>query len=138
MSAGQDEIDKLRSAGFGDTDIAEWKTETAAKLAGGGYDNAQIDAYFGVAQPDYSGVDKAFVEHQAQEANISSTGAELPADEDLTAFQALKRGYDGSITGMVHNQAAGRGIGQHESIWDNILFGVCVISHNVFAAVMRH
>jgi hypothetical protein len=131
---GKEGEDNLRAAGTPEPDIAEWRRDQEINMLRGGASRKDIATFFGEAAATYEPVNAlASAVFEEEQANISTTGVELPADEDVNVLQAAVRGFEGSSLGNLQtlfgNAVLGRpvpppplGIGQEESILDQIVY----------------
>ena len=75
IAAGVDKENTLRAAGFNDTEIQQWKSDTAHDLLNAGFATNEIDQYFGQKNPDMSGLKAHFDQALAQPQNGSGAPA---------------------------------------------------------------
>lgn len=117
--AGLDtEISNLQRAGFSASEISEWQAETRGQLQQAGYSENEINKYFGVKDPDMSGVKnliktntenrKAAASPQAQTEAApkeTSEASQAPQIKEAETFlEALESGFDISVTGLMRDR----------------------------------
>ena len=123
MSAGQEKVEALRSAGFTDAELATWASGARADLESAGFSSKEISEYFGEKNPDMSPV-KAMIEENLKgytpvstfkPLNSTSPTAKAPGkakrvpfvagEEPVEAadsfFEALEAGLQISTAGLV-------------------------------------
>lgn len=111
QSQGQQELNKLREAGFSDTEINSWRQETQTELFDAGFTQKEIDDYFGVKEPDMGPTREYFKanleKHQAEKAEKQKTQAidtSVPALPANDWIEAVGAGWQMSVTGLLQNQ----------------------------------
>jgi hypothetical protein len=108
-SEGALQEQQLRTAGYAENEIQQWKGETAQQLREGGFSLKDVDQYFGVKEPDMVPM-KTYFENNlrkpAQQAVEKPVSTEYgpppppakPADDLLSAIEA---GWQISVSGLI-------------------------------------
>lgn len=87
---GVDEIEKLKSSGFTDTEVTDWASQQAGKLKAGGFSDDEINSYFGNKPFNFDPMAEKFG------ANLKSS------EKPVTSFtEALEAGWQQSVSGLV-------------------------------------
>lgn len=107
VAPGIQEMNQLRNAGFTDTEIDNWQTETRTQLQDAGFNSQEVDDYFGIKTPDMKPMEQKFKanleKRQAEAQPNPDQGIEPPADmkEADSFLEAIEAGFDMSVTGLV-------------------------------------
>lgn len=104
MSApGYEKIEKLREAGYGDNQIAEWQTSATEKFVAAGYTDDQIADYFGMGPIDHEPIQAALKEDPS--VNFVTPASEEGGEEVREArgfIDGVTAGYQTSISGLAN------------------------------------
>lgn len=103
LAPGVAEENKLRTAGFTEEEVGQWRAQTAQKLSQSGFASNEIDEYFGYKNPDMTPMKKVF-EENAKAAQ--TTVAEGQPKEAKTFMEAVEAGWQISVAGLIKNQKA--------------------------------
>jgi hypothetical protein len=113
VAAGFEEMNSLRQAGFNDTEIDQWRTETAGQLQDAGFNSKEVDDYFGDKTPDLSSTEKNFKTNLMAKREAKAAETAKPADpqtltpkvkEAETFLEAIEAGFDMSVTGLIRDR----------------------------------
>lgn len=101
MAQGQQEIIKLRDAGFTLEEIAQWKADRTKMLLDAGFSHKEVDEYFGVKQFD----PKPLVQYMQQNLKAAEgegqSGAKPQPKQARGFVEALEAGFQMSVTGLL-------------------------------------
>lgn len=117
MASAGATIEELRQAGFQDSEIDQWKSETRGQLQDAGFSQREIDSYFGVKkEPDLTRVKETFqanfdkrrgqqqptTQQQDGQGEVSQEAQpQAPQVEEADSFlDALEAGWDISVSGL--------------------------------------
>lgn len=104
MAQGQQEIIKLRDAGFTLEEIAQWKADRTKMLLDAGFSHKEVDDYFGVKQFD----PKPLVQYMQQNLKAAEGEGQLgakPQPKQARGFvEALEAGFQMSVTGLLKRE----------------------------------
>ncbi len=92
-------INELRTAGFSPDEVNAWGAQRRTELAQGGFQEHEIDAYFGVKAFDPAPLQKHLTE------NLNTLRAAEP-EKAHTFMDALEAGYGISVSGLIANKQA--------------------------------
>lgn len=113
--AGVEKEQALRTAGFSDTEVEQWRAETAGQLQDAGFSGKEIGEYFGQKNPDMKPTKEYFdanlKKYQDAQAEKEKTAlpqkeAGLPPKEVKHAdkfLEYLEAGWDTSVVGLLKN-----------------------------------
>lgn len=108
----------LREAGFNDDEINSWRQETAIELGNAGFEQKDVDEYFGIKEPDMEPMRKYFeknLSHLKQEESAAPSelnnqasqlpGGAAPEPKQSEGFlEALEAGWQISVAGLMKRQ----------------------------------
>lgn len=111
VAPGIQEMNDLQAAGFTNTEIDEWRTNTTRELQDAGFSTDEVQGYFGEADPDMTATKQMFEQnidkHVATQAEKQPAGNLNPNPEmrQATGFlDAIEAGFDMSVTGLLRQR----------------------------------
>lgn len=102
VSSFQDDIGKLRQAGFNDQQIKDYTTDTGAKLLKAGFSQDKVNDYLGIKQPDMDGVKKTVQQNLAPETN--EEGEEQKPEKELSWNELMDKGLQLPIVKAMYGE----------------------------------
>lgn len=102
---GQTELNNLTSAGFSSDEVNAWQTQRRSDLSAAGFNNVEVDDYFGQPSPDKTNA--ALSAHF--DDNISAAATEAKGDgttpaKPFTLDDAFSAGWQHSTAGLLARQ----------------------------------
>lgn len=114
MPQGKQEIERLRRAGFSETEVSEWQQTTRGRLSEAGFSGDDIDKYFGVKRFDEEPLKRWFASNLTQaaeapgekkpEAAPEAPSAMTPKGQPKPAktfLENLDAGFQSSVSGLL-------------------------------------
>ncbi|SOD41311.1 LPD38 domain-containing protein [Nitrosovibrio sp. Nv4] len=92
-------IDELKAAGFSDEEVGDWAVGKRKELSQAGFNDGEIDTYFGKPPFDPKPLVKMFNDNHVEAKKPAAEGGE---PKPVTSFtEAIEAGWQMSVTGLV-------------------------------------
>lgn len=105
--AGVEKERALRSAGFNDTEVEQWRSDTARDLQNAGFNTKEVGDYFGAKEPNMAPTNK-FITENLKQASIpvapatSADSSQAPGPAHANSvLEAIESGLQISTAGLV-------------------------------------
>lgn len=133
--AGLSQIDNLKSAGFSDDEVAAWQQQESSRLSAAGFNEQEINSYFGKKEFDPKPVQQYF-DQTIGEAAAAAKGNGETEPKPFTFTDAFEAGWQNSVTGLMKRGKAPDKMLPEDNTWyQRLAFNSATIAGDIPAMV---